>query len=87
MATGHIVIAGTEAAGRQGKYESYLGESVGTTQIATEEGMRASSRAASKPAKTEAGFGKRRVEWSRPSVPAYIRADFLRTKMTWEELD
>ena len=68
---GHIGIIGNEKADLRAEYESILGDISGATQIATEEGVRAISRATRKSARTEAGFGQRRSEWNRHSLSAY----------------
>jgi len=54
-------------------FEAHLG---GTPETATEEGIRAASKAQSRRDRQAEGFGQRRGDWHRKAIPAYT---WLRT--------
>jgi len=66
----YIGVRGNELADKRAEHESFLGDISGATQIATEEGVRANSRATRKSARREAGFGEHRSEWNCHSLSA-----------------
>jgi len=68
---GHIGIRGNEKADSRAEFESILGDISGSTQIATEEGLTTTSRAARKSARTQAGYGQRRPKWNCHALSAY----------------
>ena len=68
---GHIGISGNEKADRRADFESILGEISGKDNVATEEGVRAISRAIRKSHRQQPGFNPRTCEWNRHSGSAY----------------
>jgi len=72
----HIGIPGNERVGRRAAYESALGVTAGSPHTATEEGLRAGSRATGRDDRWCKGFGERRSDWSRRALSAYT---WLRT--------
>ena len=68
---GHIGIAGNEKGDKRAEYESILGEISGTARTATEEGVRAISRATRKTHRQQPGFNARSCEWNRHALSAY----------------
>jgi len=56
------------------EFESFLGQISGTAWTATEEGVRATSRATRKSYRQEPGFNPRSAEWNRNSLSAYTWA-------------
>ncbi|KAF8432009.1 hypothetical protein BGX38DRAFT_1276999 [Terfezia claveryi] len=68
---GHLGIPGNEKADWLANFQSHLGEFTGQEHTATEGGLRASSKAIRKEARTKAEYGARRVEWDRHTLSAY----------------
>jgi len=67
----HIGITSNEKADKRAEFESFLGEISGSRGIATEEGVRAFSRAIRKSHRQQPGFNPRTCEWNRHSMSAY----------------
>jgi len=68
---GHIGICGNEQVDKQAEFESILGTISESSKIATEEGMKAISKATRKCFRQQPGFNPRTCEWNRQALSAY----------------